>query len=132
MVAMTLDVATQLLSRRAATDHKTAGMLLAGLRRSLAHEAITDELYDDLEAVLGEHARPTPQEIAVIAARFRMATTTFVEIVPHLVRPYPLDELMHLIDVSAEHPHFETAHGHLRRFALAILSLLDLMGDAAS
>jgi hypothetical protein len=107
-------------------------MLLAGLRRSLAHEAITDELYDDLEAVLGEHGRPAPHEIAVIAGRLRAATTTFVEIVPHLVKPYPVDEMRHLIYLSAEHPHPEDAHGHLRRFALAVLALLDLMGDEAS
>ncbi|MFJ9752611.1 DUF6415 family natural product biosynthesis protein [Streptomyces chartreusis] len=64
-----------------------------------------------------------------IAVRLRDATTTLVEIVPHLVRPYPLDEIQRLIHVSAEHPRPEGAHGHVRRFALAVLALLDLMGD---
>jgi hypothetical protein len=132
MVAVTVDMATQLLSRRSSNDQDTAGMLLAGLRRSLAHEAITDELYDDLEAVLGEHGHTGPNETAVIAGRFRTATTTFVEIVPYLVQPYPLDEMRCLIYVSAEHPRPDGARGHLRRFALAVLALLDLMGDAAS
>ncbi|MDX2554756.1 DUF6415 family natural product biosynthesis protein [Streptomyces stelliscabiei] len=132
MAAVTEDVAIQLLSRRASTDDETVRVLLGGLRRSLAYEAVTDELWDDLEAVLGEHARLTQFETTVIVRRFRKATTTFVEIVPHLVRPYPLDELTRLIDLSAEQPRFDAAHGHLRRFALAILALLDLMGDAAS
>ncbi|MER6358577.1 DUF6415 family natural product biosynthesis protein [Streptomyces sp. NPDC001634] len=131
MVAVT-DVVTELPNLRCSNDDETMGVLLAGLRCSLAHEAITDELYDDLEAVLGEHTHPAPHDAAVITGRFRKATTTFVEIVPHLVRPYPLDELMRLIDVSAEHAPYEAAHGHVRRFALAILALLDLMGDAAS
>ncbi|MET7608955.1 hypothetical protein ABZS96_42725 [Streptomyces avermitilis] len=129
---MSEDVAVQLLSRRASGDDETVRTLLVGLRRSLAHEAITEKLWDDLEAVLGEHARPTAYESAVIARRFRKATITFVEIVPHLVRPYPLAELTRLINVSAEHPRVEATHGHLRRFALAILTLLDLVGDAAS
>ncbi|MFF4031522.1 DUF6415 family natural product biosynthesis protein [Streptomyces sviceus] len=132
MVAVTVDVAAQLLSRRASNDRETVGMFLAGLRRSLAHEAITDELYDDLEAVLGEHAQPAPHETAVVAGRFRKATTTLVDIVPHLVQPYPVDEMRHLIYLSAEHPGPEGAHGHVRRLALAILALLDLMGDDAA
>ncbi|WP_234329992.1 DUF6415 family natural product biosynthesis protein [Streptomyces viridochromogenes] len=129
MVAVTADVAAQLLSRPSSNDHETLGVLLAGLRRSLAHEAIDDELYDDLESVLGEHAHPAPGQIVDIARRFREATTTLVEFVPHLVRPYPLDEIQCLIQVSAEHPSPDGAHGHLRRFALAVLALLDLMGD---
>lgn len=64
-----------------------------------------------------------------VAGRFREATTTLVQSVPHLLRPYPLDEIQRLIHVSAEHPCPESAHGHLRRFALAVLALLDLMGD---
>ncbi|MFD7409979.1 DUF6415 family natural product biosynthesis protein [Streptomyces sp. NPDC059866] len=132
MVPVPVDIAAQLLSRRSSNDPETLGVLLAGLRRSLAHEAIDDELYDDLEAVLGEHAHPAPYDIAVIAGRFREATTTLVEIVPHLVSPYPIDEIRRLIHVSAEHPRPEGAHGHLRRFALAVLALLDLMGDDGS
>jgi hypothetical protein len=109
MVAVTVDTATQLLSRRSSNDPQTAGMLLAGLRRSLAREAVTDELYDDLEAVLGEHAHTGPHENTITAGRFRKATTTFVEIVPYLVQPYPVDEMRCLIYVSAEHPRPDAA-----------------------
>ncbi|MFF3332641.1 DUF6415 family natural product biosynthesis protein [Streptomyces sp. NPDC002888] len=132
MVAVTADVATQLLSRRTSDDHETLGTLLYSLRRSLASEAIDEQLYDDLESVLGEYAHPPPREVTAIAERLRKATTKFVEIVPYLVRPYPIDEMRRLIYLSAEHPHPEDTPGHLRRFALAILAILDLMGDTAS
>lgn len=132
MVAVTADVATQLLSRRTSDDHETLGTLLYSLRRSLASEAIDEQLYDDLESVLGEYAHPAPHEVTAIAERFRKATTKFVEIVPYLVRPYPIDEMRRLIYLSAEHPHPEDAPAHLRRLALTILAILDLMGDTAS
>jgi hypothetical protein len=132
MVAVSTDVAVQLLRPRTSNDHETLGVVLFGLRRSLASEAIDEQLYEDLEAVLGEYARPVTHLVAAIALRFREATTTFVEIVPYLVRPYPVDEMRRLIYLSAEHPHPDDAPGHLRRFALAILAILDLMGDTAS
>ena len=132
MVAVSADVAVRLLHPRTSNDHETLGVVLFGLRRSLASEAIDEQLYEDLEAVLGEYACPVPHLVAAIATRFREATTTFVEIVPHLVRPYPVDEMRRLIYLSAEHPHPNDAPGHLRRFALAILAILDLMGDTAS
>ncbi|AVH60894.1 hypothetical protein C4B68_00415 [Streptomyces dengpaensis] len=129
---MTADVAVRLLSQRASNDHETLGVVLYGLRRFLASEAIDEQLYNDLEAVLGEYAHPVPHLVTAIAARFRKATTTFVEIVPFLVQPYPVDEMRRLIYLSAEHPHPDDAPGHLRRLALAILAILDLMGDTAS
>ncbi|MGW6911752.1 DUF6415 family natural product biosynthesis protein [Streptomyces sp. NPDC054940] len=132
MVAVTVGVAAQLLSRRASNDHGTLGTLLCSLRRSLASEAIDEQLYEDLEAVLGEYAHPAPHEITAIAERFRKTATKFVEIVPYLVRPYPIDEMRDLIYLSAEHPRAEDTPGHLRRLALAILTILDLMGDTAS
>lgn len=132
MVAVTADAAVQLLSQGASNDHKTLGVVLYGLRRSLASEAIDEQLYDDLEAVLGEYGLPAPDLGTVLAARFREATTTFVEIVPYLVQPYPVDEMQRLVYLSAEHPHPDDAPGHLRRLALAILAILDLMGDTAS
>jgi hypothetical protein len=132
MVAVSADVAVRLLRPRTSNDHETLGVVLFGLRRLLASEAIDEQLYEDLEAVLGEYGQPVPHLVAAIAARFRQATTTFVEIVPYLVRPYPVDEMRRLIYLSAEHPHPDDAPGHLRRFALAILAILDLMGDTAS
>lgn len=132
MVAVTDDIAAQLLSRQSSDDQGTLGMLLYSLRRSLAEEAVYEHLYDDLEAVLGEYADLDPDEVTVIAEWFRTAATNFVEVVPRLVRPYPEDEMRRLIYLSAEHPRPDDGLGHLRRFALAILAILDLMGDAAS
>jgi hypothetical protein len=131
MVAITHETAAG-LSRRCATDDVTMGRVLAGLCRAIAHEAITDELYDDLEAVLGEHANPAPGEVPAITKRLRDAATRLVEITPYLVTPYPLDEIRSVIDMSAEHPLPDGARSHLVRFAMGILTLLDLMGDAAS
>ncbi|MDX2935985.1 DUF6415 family natural product biosynthesis protein [Streptomyces ipomoeae] len=126
-----MQVAAPLPRLRWRNDREALEAALAALRCSLAREAVDDLMFEDLEAVLGEHARPTPQQIGAIAERFRKATTKLVEFVPHLVKPYPLDEIMRLIHLSAEHPCSEYAHGHLRRFALAVLALIDLMGDDA-
>ena len=131
MVTVTADVAVRLLRPRTSNDHETLGVVLFGLRRSLAGEAIDEQLYEDLEAVLGEHAHPDLHLVAAIAARFREATTTFVEIVPYLVQPYPVNEIRSLVYLSAEYPYPDDAPGHLRRFALAVLAILDLMGDTA-
>ncbi|NGO66828.1 hypothetical protein G5C65_00310 [Streptomyces sp. SB3404] len=128
---MTREAAAQ-MSGRCSADDVTAGMVLFGLRRSLAREAVTDELYDDLEAVLGENAKPAPDEVPAIADRLRRATTKLVEIVPYLVAPYPIEEMRRVIDMSVQQPPPEQARGHLIRFAMAILTLLDLMGDDAA
>ncbi|MFJ6571965.1 DUF6415 family natural product biosynthesis protein [Streptomyces sp. NPDC091292] len=118
----------------------TAGRLLLGLLRSLAAEAITDELYDDLETVLGEYAVPaSPAETAAIANRLRQTATKLTDVVPRLTKTYPVDQqrrAMHqlrtAIDLSAEQPAPENSHGHLVRFASSLLTLLDHLGDAAS
>lgn len=133
MVAITREAAAE-MSGQCSADEVTAGMVLAGLRRSVAREAVSDELYDDLEAVLGEHADPAPDEdeAAAVAARLRGAVTELLRIVPYLVTPYPIDEVRCVIDMRAQQPPPEDTRGHLVRMAMAILTLLDLMGDAAS
>ncbi|MEV0487389.1 DUF6415 family natural product biosynthesis protein [Streptomyces sp. NPDC050508] len=131
MVAVTADVAAQLLNRQASTDEVTMGALLYCLRRSLAYEAIDEQLWDDLDAVLGEFAPPAPYEMADIATRLRTATTGLVEIVAYDVRPYPVRQMRRLIFLSAEHPPPDGVRGHLNRFAMAILAVLDLLGDDA-
>ncbi|MEV6424734.1 hypothetical protein [Streptomyces sp. NPDC051662] len=131
---------TPRLSGDFSNDDATANRLFLGLRRSLAAEAITDELYENLEAVLGEYAvRPSLAEGEVIANRLRETATKLVEVVPRLIRPYSvgqqrdaIDQLCAVIDLSAEQPVREDAHGHLVRFASCILTLLDQMGDVAS
>ncbi|MFD7445666.1 hypothetical protein [Streptomyces sp. NPDC059909] len=67
MAVVTNDDSAQMLSRRYSTDVTTLGSLRSSLRRSLAHEAVTDELYDDLEAVLGAYSRPASIEVSAIA-----------------------------------------------------------------
>ncbi|MEE1797524.1 DUF6415 family natural product biosynthesis protein [Streptomyces sp. JV176] len=120
-------------------DDATAGRIFFGLLRFLAAEAITDELYGDLEAVLGEYGRPSLDDGAVIADRLREASTKLVEVVPRLIQPYPMDQqrgamdqLFAVINLSAEQPTREQARGHLVRFASSILTLLDQMGEVAS
>ncbi|MCX5239077.1 hypothetical protein OG824_28150 [Streptomyces prunicolor] len=132
MVAVTADVAMGLPSPQVSDDREAMGVVLYGLRRFLAGEVIDEQLYEDLEAVHGEYAHPGPHLVTAIAARFRTAITTFVEIVPYVGQPCPVDEMLRLIYVSVEHPHPDDASGHPRRLALAILSILDLMGEAAS
>ena len=130
MGVLTIGVASQLLRRPSANDRYTLTRFRYALRRALAHEATDDQLWDDLDAVLGEFA-PAPHEIAHITARFRTATTTLVEIVPHLVHPYPLGPMRRLIFLSAELPSPEGARGHLNRFAMGLVDVLELMGDDA-
>ncbi|MGW8375996.1 hypothetical protein [Streptomyces sp. ODS28] len=89
------------MAGQCSADEMTAGMVLFGLRRSLTREAVTDELYDDLDAGLGEGARPAADEVAAIADRLRTATTALVQIVPHLVVPYPVDEIRRVINLSS-------------------------------
>ncbi|MFF5567691.1 hypothetical protein ACFY7Z_20420 [Streptomyces sp. NPDC012623] len=116
-----------------ANDDATAGRVFFGLLRFLAAEAVTDELYDDLETVLGEFAvRPSSTEGAAIADRMRVTATKLVDVVPRLIKPYPVAQLRAVIDLSAEQPALEDAHSHLVRFASSILTLLDQMGDVAS
>ncbi|WP_416985465.1 DUF6415 family natural product biosynthesis protein [Streptomyces sp. T028] len=129
MVAVMSDVAAPLPNLQWCTGPEVLEALQRALLRSLALETLDHQLFEDLEAVLGEHARPTPQEIVAIAWGLRQATTKLVESAPYLVTPYPLAEVRSLINLSAEHPGSENALGHLRRFALAVLALLDLVGD---
>lgn len=131
MVAITRETAAA-MSGQCSADDVTAGMVLLGLRRSLAHEAVTDELYDDLDAVLGDNAKPALDEVPATADRLRRSTTKLMDIVPYLVTPYPIDEMRRVIDMSVQQPPPEQARGHFIRFAIAILTLLDLMGDEAA
>src|SRR5262245_4232118 len=104
MVAVTAGVAAQLLTLRTSNGHDTLGTLLYSLRRALASEAIDEQLYGDLDAVLDEYARLAPHEITAIAERFRKTATKIVEVVPYLVRPYPVEAMRRLIYLSAEYP----------------------------
>ncbi|WP_159039809.1 DUF6415 family natural product biosynthesis protein [Streptomyces sp. TP-A0356] len=109
------------------TDRSALQTLLIALRQDLVEETV----YEDLEALLGEHASPTPDEAAALAGRFRRVVDQLVQIVPHRVQPYPVDEVRLVNRLHAERPSAQEARGHLRRFAMAILDVLDLMGETA-
>ncbi|MFI8174049.1 DUF6415 family natural product biosynthesis protein [Streptomyces microflavus] len=120
-------------------DDETASRVWLGLRRFLASDAVTEELYEDLETVIGESAvRPSPPDCAAIADRLRAATAELVEIVPRLITPYSevdakavADQMPITVLMSAERPVSDAEYGHLVRFANAVLTLLDLIGEAA-
>ncbi|KPI06240.1 hypothetical protein OK074_4218 [Actinobacteria bacterium OK074] len=125
------DAVARLLSRPAPDNRETLDLLFAGLRRVLVREAVGEQVYDDLEAVLGEYARPGPYEVSVaVAARLREVAATLVEeVVAYVVEPYPVGAVERLTAVCAEQPCARDARGHLVRLALAVLEILDLLGD---
>ncbi|MFF3991493.1 DUF6415 family natural product biosynthesis protein [Streptomyces sp. NPDC001797] len=112
------------LSRWAA-DRTDLTRLLLALRQAL----VDDTVYEDLEAVLGEGVAPTPREAATLAERLRDVLRHLIEIVPHRVAPYPVEEMRLVMKLSSEQPPPQEARGHLRRFALAVLAVLDLLED---
>lgn len=69
------------------------------------------------------------EEAARITDRFHRATAQLLQIVPHRVRWYPTQEVCRLLALRDERPAPDEALSHLRRYALAIVDLLDLMGD---
>ncbi|MEV7384381.1 hypothetical protein [Streptomyces lydicus] len=94
---------------------------------------------DALVTRLGLPLRPSQRPTAVqplsheealrITNRFRRATRQFLQIVPHRVAMYPAEELRLLIALRDERPHPDEALSYVRRYGLAIVALLDLMGD---
>ncbi|MET7802781.1 hypothetical protein [Streptomyces decoyicus] len=146
-------------SRRQVAERDVAKRRLAHLlSRSLAYEGIPDDLIVTLEEVLSDRpgpaapsrkfdgllARiglPTPrrrppgvaplslEDSARIADRFRRATHQLVQIAPHRVALYPIEDLRLLLALRNQRPAPDVALSYLRRYALAIVALLDLMGD---
>ncbi|MFI7104158.1 hypothetical protein ACIBK8_33040 [Streptomyces sp. NPDC050161] len=72
-----------------------------------------------------------PEEVARITDRFHRATRQLMQVVPHRVTTYPAEELRHLLALRHIEPAPAEALPYLRRYALAIVTLLDLMGDDA-
>ncbi|WOI59628.1 DUF6415 family natural product biosynthesis protein [Streptomyces fradiae] len=128
-MATVIHDSTQRPSGTGTPDDSTLRRALVGLRRSWASERIGSQVYEDLETVLSPFERPSMDQICDIVERFRETATTLVEVVPHLVQPYPADTMLRLCGVSAEHPPARDAHGHARRLAVTILAVLDLAGD---
>ncbi|ALO95169.1 hypothetical protein ACFW6E_34650 [Streptomyces olivaceoviridis] len=129
------------------------------LTRSLAAEGISDDLVDTLEEVFAlrpvavepgpkldrlvarllspvlrqqrrsKPAPPSTDDVARIADRFRRATRQLVQVVPYRVDMYPTDKMRRLLALGDEHPTDDEALSYLRRYALAIVAVLDVMGD---
>lgn len=101
-----------------------------------------DRLWDGLLLRFGLPLRPrhrptkpapalSEEETARIAARFRRATGHLTSVVQWRTTWYPTEELRILRALHDERPAPEESRAYLRRYALAILTLLDLMGDDA-
>ncbi|MFI8433815.1 hypothetical protein ACIGJO_08700 [Streptomyces sp. NPDC079020] len=117
MTALACESAAPILVAAFASDIATTSRVDLGLRRFLASDAITVELYDDLETILGEDAaRLSPEESAVISARLRDVTPSLREVVERSLTPYPpqMDDVMVR---SVGFPGPGDAYGHLVRFA---------------
>lgn len=131
MTALVYESAAPLPVATFANDAETASRVDLGLRRFLASEAVTVDLYDDLETVLGEDAaRLSPGGSIVISDRLRDVAPTLKDVVGRLLSTYP-PEMDAVMVRSSEFPGPEDAHGHLVRLASAMLSVLDLMGELA-
>ncbi|MEU0715610.1 hypothetical protein ABZ498_00325 [Streptomyces lavendulocolor] len=159
MIPVDEPTATELLSQAVSPEDETKRRLAHLLSRSLADEGISDDLIDTLEEVLSDRPavpakagrkldallarfglpclrRPTAQvallteeEAARITDRFRRATRQLLQVVPHRVAMYPTEELRLLLALRDEQPPPDEALSYLRRYALAIVAILDLMGD---
>lgn len=154
-----VDVATaELPGRRVTTDDEAKRRLAYLLSRSLAKEGISEDLIDTLEEAFADRPgcaarsrkldgllirlglpvrRLRPPRVAPLSEdavkritdRFRRATRQLLQVVPHRVTMYPIEELCILLALRDEQPDPDEALPYLRRYALAILALLDLMGD---
>ncbi|WP_149180494.1 hypothetical protein [Streptomyces sp. TRM49041] len=160
MVAVDDVTAAELLSRPVGVEDELKRRIAHLLSRSLADEGIGDDLIDTLEEVLSDRPGPAapsrkidalllrwglpvprrrPPEVAPLTAkdaaritdRFRRATRQLTQVVPHRVAVYPTEELRGLLALRDEQPTPAQALSYLRRYALAILAVLDLMGDDA-
>lgn len=134
------------LSRQLAADGFDDGLfealedvLTARPRPVSGHVGLVDRVVDAAADRLGLPPRPPryrprpaamPQdEVDRLDDRFRRATARLVQVLPHRVASYPTETVQHLLAVRDEHPAPGAELARLRRFALALLDLLDLMGD---
>ncbi|GHG95364.1 hypothetical protein [Streptomyces rubradiris] len=154
MVAVDQSTAAVLLSQPAASEVGTIQQYLSSLRRSLVAEGISDDLYDALDKALGEDPDAAPgaprrvwavlrrrsgrapsltvDEATRICDRFRRATTQLVQVVPYRVSWTPTEKLHLLRVLRGQQPDLGNPVEYLpylRRYALAILDVLDAMGD---
>ncbi|MFJ5952231.1 hypothetical protein [Streptomyces noursei] len=76
-----------------------------------------------------EPAPLPPQDAARITACFRRVTRLLVQIAPYRTGDYPTQQIARLCELEEERPAETDVFGYLRRYAVAIVALLDLMGD---
>ncbi|MGW7283162.1 DUF6415 family natural product biosynthesis protein [Streptomyces sp. NPDC054844] len=131
MVTMTNATAARLVNRQSSTGEDTMCRLIAGLSRSLAGDGISDDLYDALNGVFDGYAPADEGDAERIADLFRRSARQLVHIVPHLTLMYPTQEIRRLRAFRDSNVPADGLVPHLRRFALSISALLDLMGDDA-
>ncbi|WP_433860176.1 hypothetical protein [Streptomyces kronopolitis] len=153
-------VPTTAPKRRPVTANDVKKRRLAhALSRSLACEAIPEDLITMVEEVLSDRPGPagpggrkldnllarmglptprqrsprttplSPEDATRIAERFRRATRLLLQIAPHRIAIYPTDELRRLIVLRDLRPAPDQMLRYLRQYALAIVAVLDLMGD---
>lgn len=117
--------------RRFSRDPGAVLLLLAALRESPVADIVSTRLYDDLELVLGEQDLLSGADLAPLIRRLDAALAQLVGIVPHRVHPYPdavLDRIQHLLGEPMPQEQSRLL-SLVRRVALAVLELLDLMND---
>ncbi|MFJ9416701.1 hypothetical protein ACIRPT_21265 [Streptomyces sp. NPDC101227] len=158
MVAVSEATATRAIRRPVTENDAGKRRLVHILSRSLADEGIPDDLIATLDETLRDRPgvaaparkmdgflarlglpaprqRPpevapmAPEDAARISDQFRRATRLLLQVAPHRVSFYPAEELRLLIALRNERPDPGEALSYLRRYALAIVALLDLMGD---
>lgn len=152
--------ASPALRQSFSADDDTARRIGEALLRALVAEGISDDLIDTLEETFADRpaavrrrrfdglllrfglplprrkppaaAQPFSQEEAMrITNRFRRATHQLVRVVPQRVQMYPTEELGRLLALYDEQPEPGAELAYLRRYALVIVALLDLIGDDA-
>lgn len=158
MVAVDGATAALLLDQPVSTDDAITRRVGQALLRALVAEGISDDLIDTLEETFADRPpaarkrrfdgvrlrlglplprRKTPQEASPLSQeeavritnRFRRATHQLVRVAPQRVQMYPTEELRHLLALHDEQPSEGAELSYLRRYALAIVALVDLMGD---
>ncbi|WP_353946457.1 hypothetical protein ABII15_35885 [Streptomyces sp. HUAS MG91] len=103
--------------------------IINSLARSLAEDDLSDAVYDALNDVLDAAEHFTPGQLLVIGNRFRSAARQLIYSAPHRTPVYPMDEIVRLKGLHEERPDLDGALLYVRRFAIAISALLDVMGD---
>lgn len=158
MVALDVVAGTELLGGAASTDDETKHRLRQALTRSLVDEGISYDLITTLEEVFADRPQaarkrriddvlvrmglPIPRrqlpktapplsdhDTRRITDHFRRATHQLVRVAPHRTEWYPTEELTRLRALRDERPLAGEELRYLRRYAIAIVALLELMGD---